>query len=271
MDIEEAKIQILNEIKKIEHQYQITVIFAVESGSRLWGIESRDSDFDIRFVYKRRIIDYLSLQKMKDSINIMMDPFDYAGWDLVKFMNLANKSNPSALEWLKADITYIGEENREQFRLFLNNVNIKNIYHHYRSIAHSNYTKYLKDKKKKTIKKYLYVMRGIINALYVLKFNQLPPQKLYTAISKVDINNNVKTMLYEIINTKITGTLEEESITSDTEILDSFILEFMMKQEDHLNYIQTNYSIKPQLPTKQLNPIFFKEIGFNHQFIHKSK
>ena len=40
--------EILNELEK---EYKIKIIFAVESGSRVWGMDSIDSDYDIRGVY----------------------------------------------------------------------------------------------------------------------------------------------------------------------------------------------------------------------------
>ena len=48
--------RIIEEIKRkldeIEEKENVTILFAVESGSRAWGFASPDSDFDVRFVYK---------------------------------------------------------------------------------------------------------------------------------------------------------------------------------------------------------------------------
>ena len=44
-------IVIKNLILQIEKENNIKVIFAVESGSRVWGMDSKDSDYDIRGVY----------------------------------------------------------------------------------------------------------------------------------------------------------------------------------------------------------------------------
>lgn len=45
--------QILKELAQIEKESKVKIIFAVESGSRAWGISSKDSDNDIRFVFVR--------------------------------------------------------------------------------------------------------------------------------------------------------------------------------------------------------------------------
>ncbi|MBS7369469.1 MAG: nucleotidyltransferase domain-containing protein, partial [Oscillospiraceae bacterium] len=48
-------------LKEIEEQQGVTVLLAVESGSRAWGFASPDSDFDVRFIYKRPLNGYLQL------------------------------------------------------------------------------------------------------------------------------------------------------------------------------------------------------------------
>ena len=42
---------IKNLLLQLEKDNNIKIIFAVESGSRVWGMDSKDSDYDIRGVY----------------------------------------------------------------------------------------------------------------------------------------------------------------------------------------------------------------------------
>lgn len=43
---------------ELEGQHKIDIIYACESGSRAWGFESTDSDYDVRFIYVHREQDY---------------------------------------------------------------------------------------------------------------------------------------------------------------------------------------------------------------------
>jgi RNA repair pathway DNA polymerase beta family protein len=48
---DEIRTTIAAELTRIEQAYDCEVLLAVESGSRAWGFQSRDSDYDVRFVY----------------------------------------------------------------------------------------------------------------------------------------------------------------------------------------------------------------------------
>lgn len=45
------KVKILNKLTEIERQYDVKILLAAETGSRAWGVESCDSDWDVRFIY----------------------------------------------------------------------------------------------------------------------------------------------------------------------------------------------------------------------------
>ena len=55
-------------LSEIEAVHNIKILFAVENGSRAWGMESKDSDYDVRFVFFRPVADYLSMTKPAEVI-----------------------------------------------------------------------------------------------------------------------------------------------------------------------------------------------------------
>ena len=46
--------RIQHDLDSIEAEEHVRIIYACESGSRAWGFESEDSDYDVRFIYIRR-------------------------------------------------------------------------------------------------------------------------------------------------------------------------------------------------------------------------
>ena len=58
-----------------------------------WGFASRDSDYDVRFLYVRR----------RDVIEQpIADDLDVSGWELRKALRLLRKSNPPPFDKLRA-------------------------------------------------------------------------------------------------------------------------------------------------------------------------
>ncbi len=97
-----------NELESIEDEFCFEIVYACESGSRAWGFESLDSDFDVRFIYVHRTEWYLSVEHNRDVIERpISDDLDVCGWDLRKALGLIKKSNPPLLEWLNSPIIYI--------------------------------------------------------------------------------------------------------------------------------------------------------------------
>ena len=46
--------EIKRKLDEIETAKSVKVLYACESGSRAWGFASKDSDYDVRFVYMRK-------------------------------------------------------------------------------------------------------------------------------------------------------------------------------------------------------------------------
>lgn len=98
---------IIEKLQQIEKQENVRILHAVESGSRAWGFESPDSDFDVRFIYVRPRDYYLKLEQTRDVLEFPInDLLDVNGWDLQKALRLLHRSNPSVFEWFKSPIVY---------------------------------------------------------------------------------------------------------------------------------------------------------------------
>jgi hypothetical protein len=62
------KQEIIAVLDRVEQQYSVHILCAVESGSRAWGFASQDSDYDVRFIYANPRDWYLSVFEKRDVI-----------------------------------------------------------------------------------------------------------------------------------------------------------------------------------------------------------
>lgn len=139
---------------KIEKENNIKIIFAVESGSRVWGMDSKDSDYDIRGIYieldpiKRNNIILQSKTKCIDGFTEDRN-YDWVLWDLPSFLKFLKNNNSTAIDWVLSDTSYINSSELIQIReIFLQLCDINYyLFHHY-GLFKSMYEKYVNPKRK---------------------------------------------------------------------------------------------------------------------------
>lgn len=179
--------KIQTQLRKIEEEERIKILLAVESGSRSWGFASPDSDYDVRFIYIRRIEDYLKLDAVRDVIELPIDDvWDINGWDLQKTLRLLYKSNPTLFEWFSSPIVYQETEFADRFRdLVIHYFSSKKTLYHYISMAEGNYREYLKGDLVRA-KKYFYVLRPVLACQWILD-RGTPPPMLFSELMKAEL------------------------------------------------------------------------------------
>lgn len=247
-----AKIQ--NLLQQIEKDNNIKIIFAIENGSRSWGMASKDSDFDVRFVFKRQLKDYITLNPVKNVINFAFDEklnpcdaqgslIDMSGFDIYKYLKLLLASNPTTIEWLNSPIVYYGDNNLPLRAYMKENFNQERLFKHYFSLFRHNYWEFIQQAKAITYKKYLYSMRGLLNALYVYEFDKIPPLDLRMTVEELKslIPDNVYKKLQEVIEIKSQG-LERDVILRIPEFDAYFNIE-LQKEYDSFNSRKPNVEV----------------------------
>lgn len=227
-------------LKEIETEHKIKILFAIESGSRVWGIESPDSDYDIRFVFTRQLDDYISLNKKSDIIQKSYNEhgqvvnqekclYDIIGFDIHKFLSLLTSSNPTVIEWILSDIIYINDDSfLPILKKIVNDIyNPFSLYLHYRSMCKQNYEKYIKSGYSLTVKKYLYCLRSMLNALYIYDEKKLPPINFNKLIDIT--NNNMSTEGHDYLMKLLIDkkTSDEKNTLSRIDYMDKWIETFL--------------------------------------------
>ncbi len=146
----------------IEARENVTLLFAIESGSRAWSFPSPDSDYDVRFVYARSLDWYLSLEPGRDVIELPVDAvMDVNGWDIGKALSLLLKPNPVLLEWLQSPIRYRWQEGacKALLDLAAQVAHAPACMHHYLHLAGKQWSRHIEGRESVNLKRYFYVVR----------------------------------------------------------------------------------------------------------------
>lgn len=232
--------------KNIEKEKNIKILFAVENGSRAWGLESKDSDYDVRFVFVRPISEYIQINKPEEVINAAFDRegnpcsiedafIDVSGFDIFKYVKLLSSSNPTTIEWLISNIVYYGKQNEVFKKFAIENFNKRSLYFHYKSICKNNYFQYIKPRHLVTYKKYIYAYRGLINAKWVVHKRSLPPIIFTDALKEMEgiIPESILNKLNEIIDLKSQG--KEKDLIQNIVEMDEYIESFLKSDSEAPN------------------------------------
>lgn len=220
--------EIINKLKEIEKKEHVKIIYAIESGSRAWGFESVDSDYDVRFIYVRRKEDYLCLDEKSDVIELPIDEvFDISGWDIKKALKLLYKSNPSLLEWFASPIVY--KETREASyikEMIPLYCSPKKLYCHYNRMAKT-HIKYV-NKEKVPVKKYLYILRCILSMQYIVHNKRQPPIEIERLIER-ELPNELREDMNQLLMIKKSS--DEKQYVDHISSLDEFILTSLQERD----------------------------------------
>ncbi len=228
--------EILEKLKSIEAEYNIKILYAVESGSRGWGFASKDSDFDVRFIYIHPVDWYLSIEEKKDYIEVPInDLLDINGWDIRKALIHYKKSNPTLLEWLSSPIIY--KENystAQKMRDLLSDYfsPVPTLYH-YLHIAKNKFEEVMNSDQVK-IKRYFYILRPILACLWIEKNNTMPPMEFHKLMDAQVLDNALVNEIYKLLDKKIAG------LELDIEPKSSVIIDFLRNKIGYFEeYLKT--------------------------------
>jgi predicted nucleotidyltransferase len=251
---------IIEIIKQIEKDYEVKVLYACESGSRAWGFPSKDSDYDVRFIYIHKKNWYLSIDQRRDVIEIpkndsisipIHELLDVSGWELTKAFKLFRKSNPPLLEWLKSSIVYYQaySTTEKMNELAINIFAPNSCIHHYLNMAKGNYRDYLQGEDVK-IKKYFYVLRPILAANWIEKYNTIPPIEFQHLLEELIPEGDLKKLIDDLLRRKMAG--EELNLERRINQINLFLNDEIIRLEEYAKSIKYD----TQDPTDNLNQIF---------------
>jgi uncharacterized protein len=201
------KTTIQEKLREIEQQENVCIFYACESGSRAWGFQSADSDYDVRFLYIHPRDWYLSIEDRRDVIERpLVENIDLSGWEIRKALRLFRKSNPPLLEWLRSPIIYqqkfsVADKLRNLMPTFYSP---RNCFHHYLHMAEGNFREYLRGETVR-VKKYFYVLRPLLGCRWIEAGLGPVPMEFGALVEKVASSDILKQEIFSLLKRKQSG------------------------------------------------------------------
>jgi predicted nucleotidyltransferase len=211
-------------LTQAEAERKVRVLYACESGSRAWGFASRDSDYDVRFVYVHERDWYLSVEDRRDVIELpIAEDLDVSGWELRKALRLLRKSNPPLLEWLNSPLVYREDPIfAAEFRALADEFySPRRCYPHYLHMAFGNWRDYLRGREEVSLKKYLYVFRPLLACRWIERARGQVPMLFAELVENVLEEREVRRALDELVARK--QSCEELAVEPSIEALSRFL------------------------------------------------
>jgi predicted nucleotidyltransferase len=217
------RLRIEEELEAIERNHDVRILLAIESGSRAWRFPSQDSDYDVRFVYARRMDAYLSIEPARDVIERPIDgALDISGWDLRKALRLLLYSNAVVLEWLASPERYRETEMALRIRSLAHETGfLPALTYHYDRMARHAFAEIVASGDSIFFKTYCYAVRPSLALLWIRRYREPPPMDLPTFLCRGIVAQEVQETITDLLDRKAVTT--EQSKTSRIEALDTFI------------------------------------------------
>ena len=247
----------IQQLQRLEREEEIRILYAVESGSRAWGFASKNSDWDVRFLYVHRPEWYLRIDRQKDTLERMLPhDLDLSGWDLPKALRLFRKGNPALLEWLRCPVVYLeqGQVAQQMRELRLLYFDPKACMYHYLHMAGGNWRQYLQGRQQVRLKKYFYVLRPLLACAWVEEEGTMPPVEFDQLVETQVQQPELKAAIHELTERKKAGEELEKGTTIPV------LHDFLAKQLAHFTEAVKRFPKREPPRTEPLDKLFLSAL-----------
>jgi uncharacterized protein len=218
------------ELSAIEATHHVMILLAVESGSRAWGFPSKDSDYDVRFIYLRPTEDYLTVTSRRDVIERPVDSvLDVSGWDVRKALQLLLRSNAVLHEWLSSPVRYVNTVAvpGQLFDLLQDAADLTVFDYHYDHLARRCFDEIVSRGNDPRFKTYCYALRAVLALCWLRDRLGAPPMDLPSLWNGLVLASSVDLAISEMVERKARAT--EQDTTPRIAVIDELINKVLSK------------------------------------------
>jgi predicted nucleotidyltransferase len=230
---------VLAHLESIRLTYNVTILHAVEVGSRAWGLANPQSDHDIGFIYVRPKHTYFqinqghrdaALLENRDTLEIKVDGFgDLNGFDIEKATTLAYNSNPSIVDWLRLPEYYSTDHANRLRELMWKGFSTLKLRQQNVSILRRNYKTYVEPRPTVSVKKYLHTVRPLLNAIWFERTatfdlgTECPPVNYLALCNVAAYNHDLLEGCMQLLHLKLKGEERVQRIAGIDRVIEKML------------------------------------------------
>ena len=212
---------ICGHLRSIEKEHDVRVLFAVPTGSRAWGLESSNSDWDVSYLYVHKPEWYEQSKESQHVIErVFNDNVDSYGWELKDALSCLETGNPTILEWLDSPSVYLVnpplyKRLREISKANFNANSALRFYNQAYSKLNERFVQ-----EKGDLKNFLYYLRGVLACKWIESKGSLPPMSFTRLIEGTVDDEGMRSKVDTLIKIKKSGKCYDE-VPADPDLLDT--------------------------------------------------
>ena len=253
-------VTIVGHLDNLMQQHGCRLLFAGESGSRAWGLQSPDSDYDVRCIYAHKPQWYFSIEDRRETIEtVFPDDIDIAGYELRKALRLFSTCNIPINEQILNPICYGGdpvflERIRSLIPVYFNK---NRALLHYTNVA----TQTIAQVQGLTIglHRVFYIIRPLLACEWIERNGSMPPTEFQQLLDADFLPLPLLHEVSEILRRKlVTVTVDRESLTLSKNFL-LWMTETLERHQMTLRLLSTAPGVISFEPLNELFRSYIKD------------
>ena len=253
--------EIISEVQELCREKGVELLYIFFTGSRAYGYNKKDSDYDTLFVFKRPLADYFRVHPLPDEIKV--EGKDIKGWDVRKFCHILSKSGWNAYEALHVRESYSMNGHDKSF-IYLRHLANNGDFYEPMKVAKTmvgcsarDLAKYEKAEGNKKLKYFLSYARMVMSAMYCVTHTTYPPVDFRT-LTRMTLHSKTRTFIMDEL---VQARIEDKDVTPYVYILDELMKSLKEKCEIVKNRVKDfDYKEKDEEKMKIMDDFVYKVI-----------
>lgn len=256
--------KIVSEVQELCREKGVELLYIFFTGSRAYGYNKEDSDYDTLFVFKRPVADYFRVHPLPDEIKI--EGKDVKGWDLRKFCSVLSKSGWNAYEALHVRESYSLNGHDKSFN-YLRWLADHGDFYEPMKVAKTmvgcsarDLAKYESAEGNKKLKYFLSYARMVMSGMYCVLHTTYPPVDFRT-LTRMTLHSKMKSYIMDEL---VQARIEDKDVTPYVPLLNQLIEFFKEKCEIVKNRVNDfDYKQKDEEKMKLMDDFLYKTLTQN--------